>query len=308
MRRRSPTPTSTRSALLLFLAAVLVAHDGVFLPLVLGAGALVGRPPGAASAADPGPGRPADQPRARASSRRRSCSATAAAPDNPSALPLDYGRGLLVLLDDRLGRGARTGSADEPPPATPAAGRARRPARFGMGQATKAGTMTDLRLTGKGKYASYGRVGGCPPMPPALRVVPRCQFDLEIPDSAMTQAASPHDPQATRSPLRAHLPAPTPPPRGPVEAEQSGHVCGPYSSAVPRQPAGRPHDRPQDVPVPEIDLALASSRPAAVADQHDSAGSVRFLDSHRPADPPAGAYPLRWTTGANRKRDERTDG
>jgi threonine/homoserine/homoserine lactone efflux protein len=81
---------------LAFLAAVLVAHDAVFLPLVLGAGALVSRwaPPPLRT-----PVRVAGiislalavvaMPFVLGYGRR---------PDDPSALPLDYGRGLLVLL------------------------------------------------------------------------------------------------------------------------------------------------------------------------------------------------------------------
>lgn len=80
----------------LFLAAVLVVHDLVLLPAVLGLGALLARfvPPRARAAVQAagvvvlpvtlvalplvlGYGRP---------------------PDNPSALPLPYGRGLLVVL------------------------------------------------------------------------------------------------------------------------------------------------------------------------------------------------------------------
>jgi hypothetical protein len=81
---------------LAFLTAVLVAHDAVFLPLVIGAGALVSRwapPPlripvrvaGIVSLALA----VVAMPFVLGFGRR---------PDDPSALPLDYGRGLLVLL------------------------------------------------------------------------------------------------------------------------------------------------------------------------------------------------------------------
>ena len=79
-----------------FLVAVLVAHDAVFLPLVLGAGALVSHwaPP------------PLRTP-VRVAGIVSLALAVVATPfvlgfgrrhDDPSALPLDYGRGLLVLL------------------------------------------------------------------------------------------------------------------------------------------------------------------------------------------------------------------
>jgi len=80
---------------LVFLAAVLVAHDGLLLPLMIGAGALIGRfvPPA-----------PRGGVRVAAV---LSLAVTMVAlplvlgrgrvPDNPSVLPLHYGRGLLVV-------------------------------------------------------------------------------------------------------------------------------------------------------------------------------------------------------------------
>jgi hypothetical protein len=81
---------------LAFLAAVLLAHDGVFLPLVLGLGALVSRfvpvpfrvpvrVAGIVSLAVA----VVSVPFVLGYGRR---------PDDPSALPLDYGRGLAVIL------------------------------------------------------------------------------------------------------------------------------------------------------------------------------------------------------------------
>jgi hypothetical protein len=79
-----------------FLAAVLVAHDGVLLPLTLGVGALVGRYV------------PADARTTVRAAAVCSLAVTVVAmplvlghgrsADNPSALPLPYGRGLLVVL------------------------------------------------------------------------------------------------------------------------------------------------------------------------------------------------------------------
>jgi hypothetical protein len=81
---------------LAFAVGLLIAHDAVFLPLVLGAGALVGR-------WVPEPWRTP----VRVGGVVSLALAVVAAPfvlgygrrpDDPSALPLDYGRGLLVLL------------------------------------------------------------------------------------------------------------------------------------------------------------------------------------------------------------------
>ena len=84
-----------KAGALVFLAAVLVAHDGLLMPLTIAAGALIGRivPP-----ASRGPVRVAAV---------LSLAVTIVAfplvlgrgrvPDNPSVLPLHYGRGLLVV-------------------------------------------------------------------------------------------------------------------------------------------------------------------------------------------------------------------
>ena len=89
-------PDVNPPGVLTFLLGVLVAHDAVFLPLVLAVGALVGRyvPAG-------------DRAAVRASAVV-SVAVTLVAlplvlglgrdPGNPSALPLPYGRGLAVLL------------------------------------------------------------------------------------------------------------------------------------------------------------------------------------------------------------------
>jgi hypothetical protein len=82
--------------LLAFLVAVLVGHDGVLLPLVIGAGALIGRfvPAG-------------DRVTVRVAALCSVAVAVVALPlvlgygrttDNPSALPLPYGRGLATVL------------------------------------------------------------------------------------------------------------------------------------------------------------------------------------------------------------------
>ena len=85
-----------RVGVALFLITLLVLHDGVFLPVVIGVGALIGRfvP-------------------ARWQSTIRAAALISLAvsvvalpfvlgfgrsPDNPSALPLPYGRGLIVIL------------------------------------------------------------------------------------------------------------------------------------------------------------------------------------------------------------------
>jgi hypothetical protein len=89
-------PDTAVGGQLAFLAAVLVLHDGLFLPLVLGAGLLIGR-------WVPVPFRVPVRvggiisvalslislPLVLGFGRR---------PDDPSALPLDYRRGLLLLL------------------------------------------------------------------------------------------------------------------------------------------------------------------------------------------------------------------
>ncbi|HEV8567248.1 MAG TPA: hypothetical protein VGQ92_09140 [Actinoplanes sp.] len=80
----------------LFLIAVLVLHDAVFLPLVIGAGALIGR---------------FVPVRWQSTTRVAALISLAVSvvalplvlgfgrsPDNPSALPLPYGRGLIVIL------------------------------------------------------------------------------------------------------------------------------------------------------------------------------------------------------------------
>jgi hypothetical protein len=78
-----------------FLAAVLVLHDAVFLPLVLGAGHLARRlRPGARTAVQVAgvvslPVLVVGLPLALGFGRP---------PDNPSALPLPYGRNLLLIL------------------------------------------------------------------------------------------------------------------------------------------------------------------------------------------------------------------
>ncbi|MCA2211506.1 hypothetical protein [Jidongwangia harbinensis] len=89
------TDTAVRAGVLVFLVAVLIAHDVLLLPLAIAAGALISRivPPGLRS-----PVRVAAV---------ISLAVTVVAvplvlgrgrvPDNPSLLPLDYGRGLLVV-------------------------------------------------------------------------------------------------------------------------------------------------------------------------------------------------------------------
>jgi hypothetical protein len=81
---------------LIFLAAVLAGHDVVLLPLIIGVGALIGRlAPAQARAA------------IRAAALCSAAVTVVALPlvlgygrstDNPSALPLHYGRGLAVIL------------------------------------------------------------------------------------------------------------------------------------------------------------------------------------------------------------------
>jgi hypothetical protein len=96
----------------IFLAAVVVAHDGMFLPAVLAAGALVSRRRAPRHA-------PADPPLESRQSRASARAAVQVAgvislpvlvvglplvlgpgspPDNASALPLPYGRNLLLIL------------------------------------------------------------------------------------------------------------------------------------------------------------------------------------------------------------------
>lgn len=81
---------------LFFLAAVLVAHDGVLLPLTIGAGALLGR-------YAPGWSRPGVRTAAIVSLAVAVVALPLVlgygrSPDNPSILPLAYGRGLLLVL------------------------------------------------------------------------------------------------------------------------------------------------------------------------------------------------------------------
>ncbi len=81
---------------LLFLAAVLVAHDGLLLPLTIGAGALLGR-------YAPGRTRPGVRTAAIVSLAVGVVALPLVlgygrSPDNPSVLPLAYGRGLLLVL------------------------------------------------------------------------------------------------------------------------------------------------------------------------------------------------------------------
>jgi Na+/proline symporter len=87
--------TDVHGGVLVFLAGVLLAHDGILLPVAIGAGALVGR---------------LVPPRLRAPVRAGLLASLAVtlvaiplvlgpgrAADNPSLLPLPYGRGLLEL-------------------------------------------------------------------------------------------------------------------------------------------------------------------------------------------------------------------
>jgi hypothetical protein len=79
----------------IFLAAVLILHDGVLLPLTIAAGALLGRLPA-----------PARAPARLAAVIALAVTVVAVplvlgygrAADNPSILPGDYGRGLLLTL------------------------------------------------------------------------------------------------------------------------------------------------------------------------------------------------------------------
>jgi hypothetical protein len=89
-------PDLKPGGVLLFLAVVLVAHDGVLLPLTIGAGVLLGR-------FAPGWARPA----VRTAAIVTLAVGLVALPlvlgygrsaDNPSILPLAYGRGLLLIL------------------------------------------------------------------------------------------------------------------------------------------------------------------------------------------------------------------
>jgi hypothetical protein len=89
-------PDVNVSGVLAFLLGVLVAHDAVFLPVVLAVGALVGRYVPAA-----------ERPVVRAAALVSAAVTLVALPlvlglgrdpGNPSALPLPYGRGLAVLL------------------------------------------------------------------------------------------------------------------------------------------------------------------------------------------------------------------
>jgi hypothetical protein len=86
----------SRIGVAVFLAAVIVLHDAVFQPVILGVGALTRR-------VVPAGGRPAVQ-----AAGLISVAVSVVAlpfvlgfgrrPDNPSALPLPYGRGLLLIL------------------------------------------------------------------------------------------------------------------------------------------------------------------------------------------------------------------
>lgn len=89
-------PRGRPAGQLLFMAAVVVAHDGLLMPLVIGVGALIGR-------VVPVPARPAVRVAALVSAALGVVALPLVLgygrrPDNPSALPLDYGRGLLVTL------------------------------------------------------------------------------------------------------------------------------------------------------------------------------------------------------------------
>jgi hypothetical protein len=89
------TDTGVKGGALIFLVAAAVVHDGLVLPLVIGAGVLIGRLV---------PSRPRTAVRVAAVI---SLAVTVVAlplvlgrgrvPDNPSVLPLHYGRGLLVI-------------------------------------------------------------------------------------------------------------------------------------------------------------------------------------------------------------------
>jgi energy-coupling factor transporter transmembrane protein EcfT len=106
---------------LIFLAAVLVLHDGILLPITIGVGVLFGRLP-----------LPARVPVRVAALISLPITIVALplvlgygrSPDNPSILPLHYGRGLLVTLAAiwvptavitaiRLRRHRRTGISEE---------------------------------------------------------------------------------------------------------------------------------------------------------------------------------------------------
>ena len=81
---------------LVFLIAVVVAHDGILMPITIGAGLLIGRYV------------PTTVRRPLVAAAIASLALTLMAipfvlgrgrrPDDPSALPLDYGRGLLITL------------------------------------------------------------------------------------------------------------------------------------------------------------------------------------------------------------------
>ena len=74
---------------LIFLVAVLVVHDGIWLPLVLLAGRRIGRPPARVAAIVATALTVTALPLALGLGRTA---------DNPSALPLNYGRNLALLL------------------------------------------------------------------------------------------------------------------------------------------------------------------------------------------------------------------
>lgn len=89
------TDDDVKAGALVFLVAVLVAHDGLLLPLTIGVGALIGR------IISPGWHRPV-----RVAAVISLAVTVVALPmvlgrgrvaDNPSILPLHYGRGLLVV-------------------------------------------------------------------------------------------------------------------------------------------------------------------------------------------------------------------
>lgn len=88
------TDGDLKGGALIFLVAVLVVHDALLLPLLIGAGVLIGR---------------TIPPRLRAPVRAAAVISVAVTvvalplvlargrvPDNPSILPLNYGRGLLI--------------------------------------------------------------------------------------------------------------------------------------------------------------------------------------------------------------------
>lgn len=92
---------------LLFLAEVLVVHDGLLLPAVIGVGALIGGRPRTGDQATGGRAPTRVRMGVRVASLVSVCVTFVALPlvlgrgrsaDNPSILPLPYGRGLLLTL------------------------------------------------------------------------------------------------------------------------------------------------------------------------------------------------------------------